>query len=160
MEDAVPDLNLGELTINSPAFGHGEAIPERHSNAGGDTIPELRWSNVPVGTRELVLVVHDPDAPLTDGFTHWVAFGIDPGSDGLEEGATEGYTSGLNSIGDAAYMGPAPPAGHDTHHYFFHLYALDTPLEFDGLPDRASVLEQIDGHIIEQARTVGTYRND
>lgn len=155
----MPDLNLGDLTITSPVFGHGDAIPERHSNAGGDHVPELRWSGIPDGTEELVLVVHDPDAPLTDGFTHWVALGIDPASDGLDEDATGSFISGLNSVGDAAYMGPAPPPGHGTHHYFFHLYALDTTLDKEPLPDRAAVLEAIDGHIIEQARLVGTYEN-
>ena len=54
-------------------------------------------------------------------------------------------------------MGPAPPSGHGTHHYFFHLYALDTPDRAEPLPDRAAVLEAMDGHIIEQARVVGTY---
>lgn len=150
------DLNHGDLAITSPAFGPGEAIPERFSNAGGDTSPELKWSSVPDGTAELVLVVHDPDAPLVDGFTHWVATGIDPTSTGLAEGTSEGFTPGENTAGQPTYMGPAPPPGHGTHHYFFHLFAVDTTVKGSG-PDRDAVLAAIDGHIIEQARLVGTY---
>ncbi|MCZ7628787.1 MAG: hypothetical protein M5U19_06880 [Microthrixaceae bacterium] len=67
------------------------------------------------------------------------------------------YVSGLNSMGDAAYMGPAPPPGHGDHHYLFHLFALDTTVDADPLPDRAAVLAAMDGHIIEQARVVGTF---
>lgn len=153
----MPTLNLGDLTISSPAFEHTGRIPDEHSNAGGDNVPELRWQNVPEGTRELVVVVHDPDAPLTDGFTHWVAFGIDPSADGVGGDLDTEFVSGLNEMGEAEYMGPAPPSGHGTHHYFFHLYALDTTLDREPLPDRAAVLEAIEGHIIEQARVVGTY---
>lgn len=149
------ELNHGDLAITFPAFGGCDAIPERFSNAGGDASPELRWTGVPEGTTELVLVVHDPDAPLADGFTHWVATGIDPGSKGLPEGAAEGFTPGLNTVGEPVYMGAAPPPGHGAHHYFFHLFAVDTAVE--GGLDRAAVLDRIDGHIIEQARLVGTY---
>ncbi len=154
------DLNHGDLRISAPAFEFDAPIPERFSNAAGDTSPELQWSNVPDGTVELVLVVHDPDAPLADGFTHWVATGIDPSSSGLPEGAQEGFTAGVNTAGSGGYMGPAPPPGHGNHHYFFHLYALDAPLDASGAGTRDEVLERIEGHIIEQARTVGTYRID
>lgn len=150
------ELNHGDLTIEAPAFGPGQPT---HSSAGDDTSPELRWSGVPDAAVELVLVVHDPDAPLVDGFTHWVATGIDPSTDGLPAGADEGFTAHLNEIGEPAYMGPAPPPGHGDHHYFFHLFAVDTPVEGDGLT-RRQVLDAIDGHIVEQARTVGTFRDD
>ncbi len=154
------DLNHGDLSVTLPAIGdHGE-IPERFTNAGGDTSPELQWSSVPDGTVELVVIVHDPDAPLVDGFTHWVATGIDPSSSGLPEGAEQGFTSGKNSADAEGYMGPAPPPGHGDHHYFFHLYAVDTAVDGAQPMTRAEVLEAIDGHIIEQARAVGIYRID
>ena len=49
------------------------------------------------------------------------------------------------------------PPGHGTHHYFFHLYALDQPSGVSAGADRAEVMAAIDGHIIEQARIVGTF---
>ena len=54
-------------------------------------------------------------------------------------------------------MGPAPPEGHGVHHYFFHLYALDQPLDDPRPQTRDELLDRIDGHIIEQARLVGTF---
>lgn len=158
------DLNHGDLTISAPAFAFGEAIPAAYSNDQGDTSPELQWTGVPEGTAELVLVVHDPDAPLVDGFTHWVATGIDPATDGLAEGATGGFKPHRNTSGDTGYMGPAPPPGHGPHHYFFHLFAVDSVVDStvgaDGPVTRRDVLAAIEGHVIEQARTVGTFRID
>ncbi|MDZ7732716.1 MAG: YbhB/YbcL family Raf kinase inhibitor-like protein [Acidimicrobiia bacterium] len=156
----MPDLNLGELTISCPSLGSDAAIPERHAAGGENVPPTLEWSNVPEGTAELVLIAHDPDAPLTDGFTHWVVHGIDPATSGLEEGKPRGGgepVTGPNEVGETAYMGPAPPGGHGRHHYFFHLYALDEPLDRSKPRSRDELLEKMDGHIIEQARVVGYY---
>ena len=111
---------------------------------------------MPDGTVELVLVCHDPDAPLTDGFTHWVLTGIDAAATGLGEG-TDAGVSGTSTFGEEGYGGPAPPPGHGAHHYFFHLYALDQPSGAAPGADRDAVMSAIDGHIIEQARVVGTY---
>lgn len=153
----MPDLNHGDLYVESPAFASLESIPERFSAAADNESPEIRWTSVPDATRELVLVMHDPDAPLTDGFTHWIVYGIDPASNGLDENVESGVSFGLNTAGETGWMGMAPPSGHGPHHYFFHLYAIDTRLSFDSPPDRDAVLKAIDGHILEQARLMGTF---
>jgi Raf kinase inhibitor-like YbhB/YbcL family protein len=150
-------LNLGDLTISSPAFGHGGAVPERHTTEGEDVSPALAWSSVPEGTRQLALVCHDPDAPLTHGFTHWVLYGIPADATGVPEGGGDAFVQGTNDFGKEAYGGPAPPPGHGTHHYFFHLYALDAEVDAPAGLTRAALLDRIDDHIIEQARIVGTF---
>ena len=48
------------------------------------------------------------DAPLVDGFTHWVAYGIPGQATGLSEGGGEAV-AGVNSLGNRGYNGPAPP---------------------------------------------------
>jgi hypothetical protein len=150
-------LHLGALTLDSPAFHHGSPIPPRHTADGANVSPPLRWANVPDGTRELALVCHDPDAPLTHGFTHWVLYGIPAHADGVVEGGGGEHVQGVNDFGNEGYGGPAPPPGHGTHHYFFHLYALDAALELRAGLRREALLESIDDHVIEQARIVGTY---
>lgn len=150
------ELNVADLKITSPAFDHHKRIPERHSGDGEDVSPELAWSGAPEGTKAFAVVVHDPDAPLVDGFTHWVAYGIPGTANGLGEGTDE-VVHGQNSMGNTGYMGPAPPPGHGTHHYYFWVYALDEDLDLPPGLDRRGLLERIEDHVIEQARLVGTF---
>ena len=152
-------LNVKDLKLRSPAFGHHQRIPDRHTGNGEDVAPALEWSGVPDGTAAFALVVHDPDAPLVDGFTHWVAYGIPADTTGLPEGGGD-VTTGINSFGNRAYNGPAPPPRHGPHHYYFWLYALDQDVEIPPGADRDVLLRTIEDHVIEQARLVGTYAND
>ena len=151
-------LNVADLRVSSPAFGGHGRIPERHTGDADDVSPPIEWSGAPEGTRSFAVVVHDPDAPLVDGFTHWVLYGIPGDATGLEEG-TEDHVSGQNSLGNARYNGPAPPPGHGVHHYYFWVYALDDDLELEPGLDRRALLERIEDHVIEQARMIGTYEH-
>jgi Raf kinase inhibitor-like YbhB/YbcL family protein len=150
------ELSVGNLKLTSPAFDHHRAIPPRHSGDGEDVSPALMWSGAPDGTSAFAIVVHDPDAPLVDGFTHWVAYGIAGDVNHLDEATTD-VVQGTNSMGNAGYNGPAPPPGHGTHHYYFWVYALDDDVDLEPGLDRRALLERIEDHVIEQARLVGTY---
>jgi Raf kinase inhibitor-like YbhB/YbcL family protein len=152
-------LNVADLRLRSPAFGHHQTIPSRHAVGGENVAPALEWSGVPQGTKAFAVVVHDPDAPLVDGFTHWVAYGIPGDATGLPEGGGA-VVSGTNSFGKTGYGGPAPPPRHGSHHYYFWLYALDEDLALEPGLDRRALLDRIQDHVIEQARLVGTYAND
>lgn len=151
-------LNVQDLKLRSPAFDNHKSIPERHSGDGEDTAPALEWTGVPDGTKGFAIVVHDPDAPLVDGFTHWVAYNIPADATELPEGGGD-VTHGQNSFGNAGYNGPAPPEGHGPHHYYFWVYALDEDLGLEPGLDRRALLERIEDHVIEQARLVGTFQH-
>jgi Raf kinase inhibitor-like YbhB/YbcL family protein len=150
-------LKVADLTITSPAFETHRPIPDRHASTGEDLAPELRWSGAPSGTKAFAVVVHDPDAPLVDGFTHWVAYGIAGDATGLPEGGGDAR-AGTNSFGEQRYNGPAPPAGHGTHHYYFWVYALDEDLDLEPGLERRALLKRIASHVIEQARLIGTFK--
>src|SRR5512135_3203424 len=79
------------MTIQSAAFQNLHDIPARHTRDGMDTSPPLSWAGVPPGTKSLVLIVDDPDAPDPAApemtFVHWVVYNIPPDVDGIEEGA-------------------------------------------------------------------------
>lgn len=152
-------LNVAALKLSSPAFPGHSRIPDRHTSQGEDVAPPLEWSGVPDGTRAFAVVVHDPDAPLVDGFTHWVAYGIPGEATGLSDGGAVA-TQGTNSFGEQSYNGPAPPPGHGTHHYYFWVYALDEDLDLEPGLDRRALFDRIEDHVIEQARLVGTYKNE
>jgi Raf kinase inhibitor-like YbhB/YbcL family protein len=152
-------IHLGKLRISSPSFRHGERIPDRHAVGEKPTSPPLAWSDPPGGTQSYAFVVHDPDAPLTYGFTHWVLYGIPASTTGIAEGGGDGFVQGSNDRGGHEYVPPAPPPGHGDHFYYFNLYALDEKLDLPPGLSGAELLESIDDHIIEQARIVGTYSN-
>lgn len=152
------NLNVQDLAIRSSAFEPHGRIPERHTGDGDDVAPALEWTGVPAGTESFAVVVHDPDAPLVDGFTHWVAYGIPGDATGLPEGGGDAV-SGNNSFGKHGYNGPMPPEGHGPHHYYFWVYALDQDLGLQPGSDRRELLDRIEDHVIEQARVIGTYEH-
>jgi len=59
-------------TITSTAFGHNQTIPRKYSGDGQDISPPLEWSGMPEGTKEMVLIADDPDAPTPQPWVHWV----------------------------------------------------------------------------------------
>ena len=156
-EEQVPSTPaVAGFEFEESAVAEGEAIDPRFTCDGEDVSPEVAWTGVPEGAAELVLVVEDPDAP-GGTFTHWLAFGIDPGETGLAEGA-EGLevAQGENDMGELGYGGPCPPAG-DTHGYVFRLLAVD---EGTGLEDGASrdeVLAAVEGHVLGEAVLTAPY---
>lgn len=151
--------------ISSPAFENMGSIPVIHTCEGKNVSPPLGWKNLPKGTKSLVLIVDDPDAPdpAAPKFTwvHWVLYNIPPLKPGLEEGAgnqpTEaGMQEGLSSWNRGGYGGPCPPIG--THRYFHKLYALDTVLEAMLSPLKADLEAAMKGHVIGEAVLIGTYK--
>ena len=150
-------LNIKDLAISCSAFPPDRPIPPEHTGEGEDVAPRLEISGVPEGTEELAVICHDPDAPLAHGFTHWVVYNIP--ADVRELGGEESgpYTEGVNDFGNNGYNGPMPPEGHGPHRYYFWVYALDAALNLPPGLSRAELVEKMEGHIIEQARIVGTY---
>ncbi|HEY3191685.1 MAG TPA: YbhB/YbcL family Raf kinase inhibitor-like protein [Solirubrobacterales bacterium] len=146
---------MPDLELSSPAFDHGEPIPEKHTADGQGTSPPLEWNFVPEATRSMALIVLDPDAPSGD-FIHWLAWNIDPEAGGLQEGAPA-PAQGTHGFGGPGYAGPAPPPGHGPHRYFFHLYALDTDLDLEHGASRDQLETAIDGHVLAEAELMGTY---
>lgn len=144
------------LRLSSPAFRHGDPIPDRYVVREDAPSPPLQWAGVPPDTHSLLLVCHDPDAPRLRGWTHWVLNEIPSEVTGLEEGTTA-HTQHQNSAGSLGYSSPAPPPGHGVHHYYFHLLALNSPLDLDSSTDWPALQLALDGHVAAQARLVGTY---
>lgn len=151
-------LKLGDLKVRSSAFGPAEQMSKKYAGDGENLSPPLEWSGAPAGTKEFALVCHDPDAPMPRGFTHWVLYGIPSSVTKLPEGTKpDAFTGGVNGTKAPGYTGPYPPNGHGTHHYFFWVYALADELKLKPGLDREHLIDAISGHVLEQARLVGTY---
>src|SRR5437763_1867599 len=150
------------MTIRSDAFAGGRAIPRRYGEDGEDLSPPLTWSGLPEGTRELALIVEDPDAPRSEPWVHWVLYKIPADVRTLAEGVPPsptlntplGALQGKNSWGTDGYRGPAPPSEHGTHHYHFRLLALDVPLHAAQGLEKEGLLGALQGHVLAQAELV------
>ncbi|WP_336249469.1 YbhB/YbcL family Raf kinase inhibitor-like protein [Stomatohabitans albus] len=147
--------NLKSITLSSPDLAHGQPIEKRFTHEGNDDIPRLVVAGVPSDAVELAVIMHDPDAPWTYGFVHWTAYGIPTDVSELTPEVLATARTGPNETGDHAYLGPYPPPGHGTHHYFFEIYALDRKVE--GEPTRDEFMREYAGNVIDQARICGTY---
>jgi Raf kinase inhibitor-like YbhB/YbcL family protein len=130
----------GLFTLASKTFADGHIMPKKVANAnpsgkapncvGENVSPELHWSNVPDGTKSLVLLMFDPEGRAPFGVSHWVAYGIDPTKlTGFAEGATskdsDQYVGGKSLMGVGHYSGPCTPPNQTAHHYTFTLIATD-----------------------------------
>lgn len=153
------------FTLSSPAFASNASIPALHTCDGKDVSPPLRWSGLPAGTRSLVLIVDDPDAPDPAAprmtWVHWVLYNLPPSARGLPQGVAAralppGTKEGKNDWKRAGYGGPCPPIGR--HRYFHKLYALDSVLPDLGAATKAAVEAAMKGHVVAQAELMGTYQ--
>jgi Raf kinase inhibitor-like YbhB/YbcL family protein len=148
------------MTLSSPAFENGGALPARYSCEGGGVSPPLRWSHLPPGTRSLALVVSDPDAP-GGNFVHWVLYDLPPDMGGLPAGIAQqelppGAAQGRNGKGALGWTPPCPPTG--SHRYRFVLYALGNRVEGLSQPDERDLNASMRGRILGQAELVGVYK--
>jgi Raf kinase inhibitor-like YbhB/YbcL family protein len=155
------------LTLTSPAFMDSGSIPKKYTCEGEDLSPPLTWSGAPPGTKSLVLIIDDPDAPDPKApqrvWVHWVVYNLPAGSTGLPEGAgakepPKGVGVGVNDWSRTDYGGPCPPIGR--HRYFHKLYALDTVLDGLSKPVKRDVEAAMKGHILAEATLLGTYEKE
>jgi len=159
------------LLMTTTAFEDGGVIPDKYTQAGSpmSPSPELKWSQVPMGTQSFVLLMHDPEPVLNKGskmdITHWLIWNIPGTATGLPEGVpadTRPDGSRQVSLRSNGYMGPGAPPG-PYHHYTFELYALDIKLDVpQGTPQQAAdtrtaIVNAMDGHVLGKAILVGRF---
>lgn len=154
-----------ELTLASTAFAPGGEIPSQYTCEGKDISPPLTWQGVPPGTRSLVLIMDDPDAPDPAAprmtWVHWVLYDLPADATSLNEdaarrGLPEGAREGLNDWKRIGYGGPCPPVGR--HRYDHKLYALNLVLGDLSQPTKADLEAAMKGHVLAFAELIGTYQ--
>lgn len=154
-----------DFDIRSSVFDNNGIIPSEYTCEGRDVSPPLSWDDVPEGTKSLVLIVDDPDAPDPNApkmtWVHWVVYNLPPDTSGLAEAASTsgslpaGTAQGINDWDKSSYGGPCPPIGR--HRYFYKLYALDTLLGNINKPTKSAIESAMKDHIIGATEIVGTY---
>ncbi len=163
------------LLMTTTAWEDGGVIPDKYTQKAGAMAvsPELKWSQVPMGTQSFVLLMHDPEPIQNRGvkmdITHWLAWNIPGTSTGLPEGVAQGeLPDGTRqvSLRSQGFMGPGAGPG-PYHHYTFELYALDTKLDIpqpaagtapaDVAALRTKLIDALDGHVIGKAILVARF---
>ncbi len=136
---------------------------------GGNTSPELSWTDAPRGTQTFAVVLYD----TTAAFTHWGIYNISrerrelPANAGVPTSALGQQIENDFFLGANGYDGPCPPAVQPfAHHYVFTVYALDTSLELKGSTNFPAAAETLyhallragrEGHILASASITGLY---
>ena len=88
--------------MGSPAWRSttGATIPKRFTCSGTGVSAPLTFFDPPAATRQLALVVEDPD---TDRFPHWTVLRIPPDTPGFDAGkAPHGTVQTTNGLGEDA----------------------------------------------------------
>jgi len=149
----------GALALSVGSLSRGSVLPDAYTCKGAGESPPVSWSGVPEGTKSLVLILDDPDAPAGI-FTHWLVFNIPPQSGGIDKGQSyakviaNGAQQGESTPGSRGYYYPCPPPG-STHRYIFRLYALDEILVLP-TADRAAIDTALSGHTIARTEFLTT----
>ncbi|MEM5434571.1 YbhB/YbcL family Raf kinase inhibitor-like protein [Paraburkholderia diazotrophica] len=159
----------GPFTVKVDDLNHGRFANEQvYGGFGchGDNVsPHISWSNVPPGTKSIVVTIHDPDAPTGGlGWTHWEVVNIPASETSIGKGASgnpnalpTGAIETLTDFGESKYGGPCPPQG-ETHRYVVTASALTVPqIDVKTASSPALVAYQMHGKVIAQARYVATY---
>lgn len=147
----------------------GGAMPARHTQAGAELSPALRWTGAPDDAVSFVLIVHDATVPMGNGIDdllYWMLWNIPASTTSLPEGVPSASelpdgTRQLSASGPY-YRGPARAADDPAHHVIFDLYALDTMIDVPAVSDspadtRAAVLAAIAGHVRGKATIVALH---
>lgn len=132
-----PPAAAGEFKLTSATIAEGqplaaEQVFQGFGCEGGNTAPDLAWTNAPEGTKSFAVTVYDPDAPTGSGWWHWFAFNIPADVTGLSVGDAkpDGMIELANDYGATGFGGACPPPG-EVHRYHFTVHALGATLEID-----------------------------
>ena len=118
------------MKLTSTSFADNGRISEEYAfcvpdpgsriNLGKNRNPQLAWTELPMGTRSLVLICHDPDVPCVPDdvnqegrtisaslpridFYHWLLVDLQPQSGGIEAGE---FSDGVTARGKSGPQGP------------------------------------------------------
>lgn len=151
---------LESFLLHVDSLAPGSVLPEVNSCEGESESPALSWDGIPAGTKSLVLILDDPDAP-GGIFTHWIVYNIPVDARSIPAGQTarkvleNGAQQGDSTARSRGYYPPCPPVG-TTHRYLFRLYAVDMDIT-QPTADRESIDWALQGHTIAKTEFLTTF---
>ena len=146
------------MKLESSAFENGEVIPRKYGYKIENLSPPLQISEIPEGTKSLVLIMDDPDAMVAVGkvWVHWVLWNISPNTKEIHENTIpKDSIEGKNDFDVIGYGGPAPPD--KEHTYVFKLYALNETLTLKQGSTKTDIEESIKNNILDETKLEGKF---
>jgi hypothetical protein len=158
---------VGTFSVASEDMTDGEPLAEAQVASGGNTSPQLSWSDAPAGTKSYVVSCFDPDAPTPSGYWHWTVVDLPADVTALPSGAGAGDESlpgqafhVRNDVGSRDFAGAAPPEGDQVHRYFFVVHAVsEETLGVDADVSPTVVAFNLAFKTLARAILVGTYQH-
>ena len=146
------------MKLESSAFENGKVIPSKYGYKTENLSPPLQISEIPEGTKSLVLIMDDPDAMGAVGkvWVHWVLWNISSDTKEIfENSIPNNSVEGKTDFDEIGYGGPAPPD--KEHTYICKLYALDEILNLKQGAIKTEVEELMEKHILTEAILEGKF---
>ena len=152
------EVGTKPIAVASPDFKDGGTIPTRFTCDGGGARPRIEWNGVPKESKDVALIVGDPDAP-GGTFVHWIVWNLPRApTTGLDAVALPaGAIQGANSGGSLGWTPPCPPKGAKPHSYVFGIYATRTKLDFEQGEDPARVVPAVRAAAIASGSLTASY---
>jgi len=155
-ENVAKHTTKGRNMKLTSVFEHNRNIPSIYTCDGEDLAPELSVSEIPENTKELALIVDDPDAPMGT-WVHWIIYNLPSNTTKIDaKNLPVGSKQGMTNFGRIGWGGPCPPNG--AHRYFFKLYALDKKINLPEEASKSQLEEAIKNNIIEKVELIGIYK--
>lgn len=121
-----PKLTIKIVVPGVSSSSEKIAIPVRYTCDGADQQPAVHWSNLPRGTKELVLFLNSFEytAPNGGPLIYWAVAGLTPSSSGVPAGKLPASAIvGRNSAGQSRYNF-CPAKGGEAKQYVMTVFAL------------------------------------
>ena len=155
-----------DFTISTTSFNDMDTLPveqiyKGNGCTGGNISPDLKWENITEGRKSFALIVHDPDAPVQNGWYHWIVLNIPVDVTSFEKvvKVKPPMIEPLTSFNEAGYGGACPPIGHGVHQYNFVIYALDTVLDPSiRVKKPVEIEKEVQAHSIQCAKVTALYQ--
>ena len=146
------------MKLKSPAFENGKVIPRKYGYKTENLSPPLQISEIPEGTKSLVLIMDDPDAMGAVGkvWVHWVLWNISPNTKEISENSIPNNSiEGKTDFDEVGYGGPAPPD--KEHTYIFKLYALNETLNLKKDSTKEEIEKSMKQYILDEVKLEGKF---
>ena len=150
------------IALTSNVFKNGGTIPVDYTAYGKNISPDLHWTNLPAGTKSVVVVMEDPIARSPKPAVHWLVANVSPDAAGLPLNIAPNSTPkagqmGGNLLGEMAYFGPKPPADGLDHEYHYQVFALGKKLSLPVGYNRVALLDAMAGNVLARGELVGKF---